>query len=166
MAAILKVNDVGGIVRTIQQVTARDMSGTVRDIQAIHVRDVDNVSRLVFQKPGGSSSAGALTVAPTPAAGIAVKGSKISTGAAVTITANASVAVSGGTAPYTYLWEPDHGVVGAVTITTPALAATGFSATLVPPDVAGGYFRCTVTDASGLKVVTVFPVNLSAILQS
>ena len=52
MAAILKVNDVGGIVRTIQQVTARDMSGTVRDIQAIHVRDVDNVSRLVFQKPG------------------------------------------------------------------------------------------------------------------
>jgi hypothetical protein len=65
-------------------------------------------------------------------------------------TAAATVSVTGGTPPFSYAWTKVSG--GAITITSPGAASTTFSASgLASGETRSATFRCTVTDAHGLK---------------
>lgn len=160
MAAVTKVRDAGGTLRTIQQVTLRDTDGTERDIQFIKVNGGGG-SSLVFQKPGAGAGALAVTIAPT-----SIGHALISTGAPLNFSVSATATVTGGTAPYTYAWTIEPGSSNPAAFSPTNAATTTFTATLTPPSTAGGWYDCTVTDANGLKATARIPVNLSAVLQS
>jgi hypothetical protein len=66
------------------------------------------------------------------------------------VTAKITPALSGGLAPYTYLWERLSGTGIAISSTT--IAAPTFSAGLADGDSATSVYRCTVTDSIGTSV--------------
>lgn len=86
------------------------------------------------------------TVTPTPST---PNTSKLGTTATVTSDA-VSVAVTGGTAPYSYAWAKQSG--GTITAGSPTAASTTFAgATMTVAEGARtAIFRCTVTDANGI----------------
>jgi hypothetical protein len=67
-----------------------------------------------------------------------------------------SVTVTGGTAPFTYLWqETSNNSSYTWVIGSSATASTSFTAqSLAPLDTAAAGFTCTVTDADGNIVIT------------
>ena len=82
----------------------------------------------------------------TASASPAVVGVTTTAGSTVTVTSDATTATpSGGTGPYSYLWQQVGG--DAMTITSPTSASTTFSESV--PNGTGyvGYFTCTITDS-------------------
>lgn len=69
---------------------------------------------------------------------------------------------TGGTAPYSYAWTR-HSGFGAITATSPAAAATTFSASLEVGQTASATMRVTVTDATRAVAVADIPVTLSLV---
>jgi hypothetical protein len=82
----------------------------------------------------------------------ALTGASIQADALVTTPA-AIVTASGGTAPYTYLWEKVSGHTG-ITITSANAASTTFSGTPGSGNILNGVFKCTVTDSASPNPVT------------
>lgn len=66
-------------------------------------------------------------------------------GGSCTATSNtATTTVSGGKAPFTYLWTFVSG--DSFTITSPTSSSTTFSKTNAAPNVLVGVYKCTITD--------------------
>lgn len=142
MAAQIRMRDAGGVLRTIKRIRMRDASGTLRTIQRIRMRDAAGVLRTVFQY-----------LTATIAATLSASASGAASSGVVT-SANETVTVTGGTAPYTYAWERVAGNL-AVVATAPAAATTSFQATVTDsgsPYVT--YFQVTVTDANNAVVTS------------
>ena len=136
MVAQIRLRDAAGTLRTVARIRARDEGGVLRTIQRIRIRDASNILRTVWQ---------AMTVA--------LSGSTASgTAATSTITSSSVTATpSGGTAPYTYLWQAAPYNTDGIGITTPTAAATSFRRTACKSgDTYLGDFNCQVTDALGV----------------
>jgi hypothetical protein len=70
-------------------------------------------------------------------------------------TAAASVTITGGVAPFEYLWERSDANPGDWAIVNDEAAATAFTAEAVDPGTtAEAEFKCTVTDATGATAET------------
>ena len=139
MTARIRLRDSGGTLRTITRIRMRDSGGTLRTISRVRMRDSGGTLRTVFQA----------FAAVLPAL---VTGSSGTTPSEDITTSSALVALSGGTAAYTYAWtlvESDGVIVW--TISTATAASTSFVANDVPGSyVAEATFMITVTDANGL----------------
>jgi hypothetical protein len=62
------------------------------------------------------------------------------------ITDNVMATPSGGTGPYTYLWE-EYGTSSGITITAPSNATTAWKKVVASATAVSGTFRCKVTDS-------------------
>lgn len=139
-------------------IVVRDSVGTA-ELGSIVVRDTGglaNIGEAVVRDGAGAqvvfSPSSGMSVSVTPD----VYGSAASpTGVAIT-TSSASVTVSGGTAPFSYLWERTDAEGGTWQILSPTSATTQFRRLLVPPtaDAYPATFACTVTDSTGQTAVT------------
>lgn len=98
-----------------------------------------NVAGTWRKDPNPSASTLVASVAPS-----SVSGAISRPGVATATTNEATVTVTGGTAPFTYAWVSTD---GAMTATAPTLAATRFSASVEGGESASDTFTCTVTDA-------------------
>lgn len=124
----------------------RDASNTLVEIGEEWVRDSSNVLSLVYSKAGGAFT---VDVPPT------VYGGAAFTSPIAVTTENATATVTGGRAPYTFLWERTDAALGDWSIISPTAAATSFRRIAVGAgenDTAE--FACTVTDANGSSVAS------------
>jgi hypothetical protein len=136
VTAQIRIRDAAGTLRTLARIRMRDETGTLRTIQRIRIRDAGGVLRLVWQ---------AMTVA--------LSGSTATASAATSTITTSSVTAtpSGGTAPYTYIWEGAAYNTDGIGVTTPTAATTTFRRfACASGDTYLGDFSCTVTDALGV----------------
>lgn len=133
---------------------ARDGSNTLVEIGASFIRDGSNALVEVGQE--SIRDASGLSIYFAPGSGMTVEVPPDAYGAAansggVSVTTNAVTAtVTGGTAPFTYLWSKVGGADPAWTIISPTSQTTAFRRYPVAPgDEETATFICTVTDASG-----------------
>lgn len=145
MVAQIKIRDATNTLRTITGIKMRDDTGILRTITRVRMRDDGNILRTVF---------GALTVSATsPSNG---------TGTTSTITSTpvSAVTVTGGVAPYTYLWRaylnnPVTYNPDGITITSPTGSSTAFKKTgMIAEEQFSGSFECVVTDTLGATATT------------
>lgn len=136
----------------------RDASG-IDVIGAISVRDGSGLSAIGFgliREASGletffSPAGGAFTVDVPPTV---YGGAAFDTPISVT-TENVTATVTGGRAPYTYLWERTDAALGDWSIISPNAATTAFRrAALDANESDTAEFACTVTDANGSSVVS------------
>ncbi len=152
----LMIRDDTNTLRTITALQIRDASNTPRDISALWIRDTNNVPRLVFNPSG--SAALAVEVFPTTVHGI-------SSGSGTATTNACAATATGGTAPYTYLWEliplsSDAPV--DPTCNAPTSAATTFTQTSMDPSgVYTSTWKITVTDDNGNLAITTATANFA-----
>jgi hypothetical protein len=137
---------------------ARDNSGVLRNIAMIRVRDAGNVLRTISdgmaRDAAGALRAffGTLSVSVAPEE---VTGGANSSGSPQVQTQIATATPSGGTSPYTYLWERTDAGGDTWSIASPTSASTRFLAQGVGPNTtATAEFACTVIDAHGLEAVS------------
>lgn len=143
---MIRVRD-ASMLRVVTAPKVREAGG-LRTVAKVRVRDATAL-REVFSAgssptpPGYSASA-----SPDPVTGISAS-TPVTTG-------NASVAVVGGTAPYTYAWN----LVGADfpanwLATSPTASVSAFRRTSIGPDTSDeAFWTCTVTDVNGYSVNT------------
>jgi hypothetical protein len=145
----------------------RDASG-LRQIAGISIRDADNVLRTVssayLRTAAGTLRKffGSMSAVAAPATKRAFGNS---TGTLDITVSPVEATVTGGAAPFTYLWERTDAGGESWTITVPTGAITGFTAEDVPPgETITATFKCTVTDAATTEAetneVTATAVNL------
>lgn len=117
----------GSNERVIAAWVVRDGANAERTISSAYVRDTNNVARLVFN-PSGSVTL-SVVVSPPGATGFTA-----GTGTATTNVACVATP-SGGTAPYTYLWDlVSHTSLSAPpTANSPTTAGTTFTQTGIDP---------------------------------
>lgn len=133
----LRIRDAANTLRTITRVKMRDAGGILRNIQRIRMRDAGGTLRTVF--------IGMSAVATSPANG---------TSASSPVTSlNSVVTVTGGVAPFTYIWDAIENSAG-ITIVSPSASATTFRKSMPSADTVNGTFQCTVVDALGTVVTT------------
>ena len=136
MTAQIRLRDASGTLRTLARIRMRDEGGNLRTIQRIRIRDASNILRTVWQ---------AMTVALSGSTATATAATSTITTGSVTAT------LSGGTAPYSYLWQAASYNTDGIGITTPTAASTSFRRTgCISGDGYLGDFYCTVTDAMGV----------------
>lgn len=145
MSARIRIRDEGGTLRTVSRIRMRDETGVLRLITRIRVRDTSNVLRTVFQYFTIDVSPTSITeTASTPT---------IETGV------SATASVTGGSAPFTYVWINSLG--DPIQATTPSSATTTFRKTsTLRGDSYLAEFVCQVTDALGTTLETA-PVTVS-----
>ncbi len=120
-------------------------AGGVAEIGAVLIRDAGGLSE-VF-----NNASAAFTVDVTPDS----FGARNSTPPGGVTTSEVVATPSGGTAPYTFLWERTDAAPTDWTIIAPTSQATTFRAAAVGPgDSFDATFTCTVTDANGNSVVS------------
>lgn len=138
--------DASNILVEIGGYFVRDASNVLVEIGEEWVRDASNTLHLVY-----SSTSGAMTLDyPPDAYGAGASNSEIG----VTTTA-VTVTVTGGRAPYTYLWALVGGPDPSWIITAPNAKTTAFRRfEMAPGDNFNTTVTCTVTDASGQSVET------------
>lgn len=138
--------------KQIEAISCRNASSVLKGIVAVRVRNASNVLKTVF------SPSNSMTV-DVPGS---VYGAQSSTTTVAVQTEVATAIVTGGTAPFTYLWSLVNDYGSSWTIGTPNAAATYFRANSVPAgDTKIALFKCTVTDANGQVVVSI-DVNATA----
>jgi hypothetical protein len=137
----IRMRDAGGVLRTISRIRMRDAGNVLRTLSRVRMRDAAGTLRTVWQY----FTATIPSTEHAVASGLASSGTVTSSSIAVTVT--------GGTAPYTYLWQYVSGSL-AIAITTPTGSASTFSAIAVDgvPEVA--VFKSTVTDNNGTVIDT------------
>lgn len=145
----IRIRDVAGVLRTVSQIRMRDASNVLRTITRIRMRDASNVLRTVYEV-----SSFFVTLSdhnPTGAgAGSGIFGSVTSETTTGT--------VSGGTAPYTYLWEQISGP-GTVTANSPNSASTSFTDSAVGEGtISTSEWRLKVTDNTAAVVYSSYAI--------
>lgn len=142
------VRDETGTIRAIVGIAVRDEGNVLRDVQVRRVRDAANVSRVVF-------SSLAVTLSPSY-----VSGTSYSPSSAPATTSLAYSTVTGGTPPYSYVWNPEPGWSAA----NPGAPNTGFiSPPMLPGDFEGGVASVTVTNSgSPAQVATSTDITIFA----
>jgi hypothetical protein len=93
------------------------------------------------------ASAQGMNAVASPASVSKAQGTHVGTPQTLT-TPSTTVAITGGTAPYTHSWITDDPTVSA---SAPTSATTAFSATLNPGDDAVATCTDTITDANGVQ---------------
>lgn len=155
MAIAFIVRDASNTPRTVTGWLPRDDANVQQTTEAAFDRTTGNVSELFFN-PSGS---GSLSVsASSPVHGI-------SSGSGTATTNICTATPTGGTAPYTYLWEliplsSDAPV--DPTADSPTSASTRFTQTSMDPSgVYTSTFKVTVTDNNGTQAVTTVTANFA-----
>lgn len=149
----ITIRDGTNAPRSIIGLQIRDGTNTPRDIQQLWARDSNNVPRLIF------SVAPPLSASAAPGT---VSGTTLGTGSAITDPATCTP--SGGTPPYTYLWQVTS-FDGPVTPTavTPTAATTGFRQTSIGiGESYSAVLRCFVTDSTPGTPFTAFSNTIFA----
>lgn len=139
----MNVRDASGI-DAIGAISVRGASGLAA-IGFGLIRDTDSLE--TFFSPAG----GAFTVDVPPT----VYGGAAFTSPIAVTTENATATVTGGRAPYTFLWARTDAALGDWSIISPTAATTAFRRIAVGAgenDTAE--FACTVTDANGSSVAS------------
>lgn len=132
----------------------RDAAALFANLAAFRWRDANNVLQTAAQvymrdASGRKPLLISMSATATPSA---VYGYGSSATPIRITTSSCSVAVVGGTAPYSYFWETVEADWVAL---SPTSAATIFRSPTIPAsDFATAVFTCTVTDASGMAVVS------------
>lgn len=140
MVAQVRFRDATGTLRTLARIRMRDAANTLRTIQRIRIRDASGILRTVWQ---------AMTAALSSSTATGTAATSLITTGTVTVTP------SGGTAPYSYLWEAAPYNTDGVGITSPTAATTSFRRNgCISGDSYIGDFFCTVTDALGVVAAT------------
>lgn len=135
------VRDSTGALRTVKRLYVRDSVNALRNVSAMKVRDATNALRTV-------SSVGGMTVTASPDS---VFGYGSSHGSIAISTGATTVAVVGGTGPYSYSWATG----GATSAVSPTSATTIFRGMGVAPgDHIDDTAICTVTDALAAVVAS------------
>lgn len=146
MTAALQVRD-GTADRTISELNVIDAGSVDRAIQEVRMIGPDGVDRVVFSaltNPGGGGGSAGITVYPE-----FVQGVRSSSSTVAVTSRETTVTVSGGVAPFTYLWSQVSG--DPMTIGGSTTATATFGANVAPGDTLSGTFKCTVTDAAGIS---------------
>lgn len=134
---MIQFRDSGGTLRTVTEIKFRDGGNVLRTVSSIAFRDAGNVLRTM-------AGVGGMTVEASPTD---VYGSAYSAGPTFITTTYTGVTVTGGTPPYTYLWQAVDPGWDAVAPTNPT---TFFrSPGIAAGDSANTQFTCTVTDTNG-----------------
>lgn len=133
----IRMRDAAAVLRTISRIRMRDGGGVLRTIQRVRMRDAAGVLRTVWEY---------LSVVLDVYYVYGLNGGAASYGVVTTATVTATV--TGGTAPFTYLWEYVSGDLG-ISADTPTADNTTFSATVSDTSNAVAYFRLKVTDTNG-----------------
>jgi hypothetical protein len=116
------------------------------------------ISPGVSGSSGGGGGGGGLTVSVSP---FSAYGEEFGSGTVVSNSVTATP--SGGTAPYTYLWENIS--FGDIEALTPTSASTVFRKTFdLIPSESSEDFRLTVTDADSNEATIIINVTLAAFL--
>lgn len=121
---------------------------------------LDAIGGFVSNSSEGGGTGGSFSVSVSP--GDVFKTGSGKTGAHVLTTGPVTATVSGGDAPYTYLWARVSGDADIAPV-APTGASTAFSASCFPDDSFEASFTCTVTDAAGMSIVS-DPVTASITL--
>jgi len=138
--------DASNVLSEIGGYFVRDASNVLVEIGEEWVRDETNTLRLVY-----SSSGSVLTLDYPPEA----YGGGASASEIIVATTSVTVTVTGGRAPYTYLWSKVGGPDPDWVISAPANKTTVFRRFEVAAGAAyAADFICTVTDANGASAVT------------
>lgn len=132
------IRDPSNASKSLKAVALRDAAAASRPVAKIRIRDADNVLEII----GGGTFGFSATAAPDTFSANGSSSSPIQVTTAV-----ATVTVTGGRAPYTYLWTaPDPNWEA----TDPTSRISAFSSgALDPGDTSETDFTCTVTDADG-----------------
>lgn len=78
------------------------------------------------------------------------------------VSGNATVAPTGGTGPYTFVWtETSAGSGNGIAITNATSQTATFSKSILNDNFVSGSFRCTITDAAAVSYQLNITVNLS-----
>jgi len=133
--------DLDGVTaRTLKELTQVDLDGTtVRNLKQLWQNDLTGTPRLIW-------SAMAVILAPDYVGGYVSSG-----GAASANTSYTTATVTGGTAPFTYVWTVT-GDFSALSTTAPTNAFQSIA--LSPGAEANGDAYVTVTDAAGSVAVS------------
>lgn len=131
-----KMEDAGGVLRTVTVMKVADAGGEIRTIRTAKVMDSGSTLRTV------ATFASAMTVAISPSA---VFGFGFGAGSALSTTDPVTATPTGGLAPYTYAWTRLSGDGEAM---SPTLATTTFRDDVPEGETTEGTFRVTVTDSA------------------
>lgn len=134
----IRIRDQTGTLRTVTRIRMRDQTGTLQTIQRIRMRDQTNTLRTVYQY---------LSVTLDTYYEYQSDSGPAATGSVTSDTITGTP--TGGTAPYTYLWEYVSGPLSVGPIDA-SLAATEFGGVKSGGAVADPtLFRLKVTDLDG-----------------
>lgn len=141
-------------------------SGGLMQIAAIHFRDAANVLKDVGvgQHRDGANALKAFFAAMSASIPETVSGFVNKPSGADVITPSVAVTVTGGSAPYTYLWSRTDAGATTWSITSPTASETTFKAVGVASgDTETATFKCTVTSSAGSvdsNVIDATAINL------
>lgn len=132
-------------VKAAAEVSIRDAAAALKVVGNVWMRDAANVLKLAYS----SSATGAFLVSASP---LTAFGGRTGSGSLTITSEDVTVTITGGAAPYTYLWTELSALSGTWSIQSAASATTRFACSGVPVgDAYVATFKCTVTDARGVS---------------
>lgn len=132
-------------VKAAAEISIRDAAAALKVVANVRVRDAANALKLVYS----SSATGAFTVSASP---LTAFGARTGAGPLAITSEEVAVTITGGAAPYTYLWSEVSALSGTWSIQNSTSDRTRFTCSGVPlGDSYVAEFKCTVTDARGVS---------------
>lgn len=141
---MIRVKTLTGI-KAAAEVSIRDAAAALKVVGNVWLRDAANVLKLAYS----STATGAFTVSASP---LTAFGARTGSGGLAITSEQVTVTITGGAAPYTYVWTLVSALSGTWTIQDSTSATARFTCAGVP--VGDSYvaeFKCTVTDARGVS---------------
>lgn len=141
---VIRLKDSSGTLRTVGRVRVMDNNGVLRNISRIRVKDDTGTLRTVFTSLSVNSNVNDIYL----------------TGTSTTlISGTVSLSVSGGTAPYTYVWTSAiSSGTGLISFTNASGVSTQVRASgLVSGDSLLGSITCIIIDAGAIVQMITIP---------
>lgn len=132
-------------VKAAAEVRIRDAAAALKVVGNVWMRDAANALKLVYS----STATGAFTVSASP---LTAFGARTGSGGLAITSEEVTVTITGGAAPYAYMWTLVSALSGTWTIQNSTSDRARFTCSAVP--VGESYvakFKCTVTDARGVS---------------